>query len=61
MNIYRLLKDSRGFLTPQQYRTLKGQVTAGDITGAVKGLERLRNKRRNNYGPNHQSQNRRLR
>lgn len=57
MNIYRLLKCSRKHLTPQQYKTLKGQVTAGDIAGAMKGLERLRNQRRNNYGSNHQGQN----
>ena len=28
-------------LTPQQYRTLKGQALAGDIEGAVKGLGRI--------------------
>lgn len=28
-------------LTRQQYRTLKGQIKAGDIEGAAKGLEKL--------------------
>lgn len=28
-------------LTRQQYRTLKGQIKAGDIKGAAKGLEKL--------------------
>ena len=35
------LKGSRNRLTRQQYRTLRGQVFAGDSTGAMKGLDRL--------------------
>lgn len=28
-------------LTPQEYRTLRGQVLAGDGDGALKGLRRI--------------------
>ena len=37
----RLLKKHRGALTPQQFKTIKGQVLAGDIAGALKGLEKI--------------------
>ncbi len=36
-----LLKGARGHLTAQQYRTLRGQVLAGDAEGAVKGLRKI--------------------
>lgn len=35
------LKACRSQLTKQQYRTLKGQILAGDSEGAMKGLKRL--------------------
>ena len=35
------LKNSRPYLTTQQYRTIKGQALAGDIDGAQKGLNSL--------------------
>lgn len=35
------LKACRGKLTYQQYKTLRGQVLAGDSDGAMKGLRRL--------------------
>lgn len=35
------IKACRDRLTPQQYRTLKGQVLAGDADGALKGLRKL--------------------
>lgn len=41
MNIYKLLKNHKHQLTKQQYRTLKGQVKAGDEMGAIKGLNNL--------------------
>ena len=44
MNLYELLRELklyRRFLTPQQYRTLKGQALHGDVAGAEKGLQRL--------------------
>jgi hypothetical protein len=38
----RQLKACRSILTKQQYKTLKGQILAGDSAGAMKGLEKLR-------------------
>ncbi len=38
---FHLLRMSRKKLTRQQYKTLCGQINAGDITGAMKGLEKL--------------------
>ena len=35
------LKTYRGRLTPQQYKTLRGQVLTGNDTGALKGLEKI--------------------
>ena len=43
------LKRARKYLTKQEYRTIKGQLIAGDIEGARKGLDRiLARKQRNN-------------
>lgn len=35
------LKRHKELLTAQQFRTLKGQILAGDIAGFEKGLEKL--------------------
>ena len=35
------LKATRDRLTKQQYRTIKGQILAGDPDGAMRGLRRL--------------------
>ena len=35
------IKGARRHLTVQQYRTLRGQVLAGDDVGAMKGLRKL--------------------
>lgn len=35
------IKASRNRLTFQQYRTLRGQVLAGDHDGAMRGLRKL--------------------
>ena len=35
------IKACRNRLTPQQYRTIRGQVLAGDSTGALKGLRKI--------------------
>ena len=35
------LKGARHHLTIQQYRTLRGQVLAGDPDGAMRGLRKL--------------------
>ena len=32
---------ANGVITKQQYKTLKGQVLAGDIEGALKGLKTI--------------------
>lgn len=40
-------------LTRQQYRTLRGQVFAGDIDGAVKGLRKLQLLQGSNAVKNH--------
>lgn len=42
----RYLKRARPALTLQQYRTIKGQILAGDTAGAMRGLERLLNERK---------------
>lgn len=35
------IKYCRDRLTPQQYRTLRGQVLAGDGDGALRGLRKI--------------------
>jgi hypothetical protein len=42
---FRLLKANRHLLTRQQYRTIKGQATAGDLYGAWAGLWKLLERR----------------
>lgn len=41
----RKLKNSRPYLSKQQYRTIKGQALSGDIEGAEKGLNSLLHRR----------------
>lgn len=38
---YKILAKYRGFLTKQEIRTLRGQIKAGDVEAAKKGLEKL--------------------
>lgn len=38
------LKACRGHLTYQQYKTLRGQVLAGDSEGAMRGLQKILNR-----------------
>ena len=45
--MYRKLNRYKDILTKQQYRTIKGQIKAGDIIGADRGLDRLIRKRKN--------------
>lgn len=40
------LKASRSMLTKQQYKTIKGQILAGDPQGAMKGLRKILNRRK---------------
>lgn len=35
------LKNHRRHLTPQQYRTIRGQILAGQPLAAMKGLEKI--------------------
>lgn len=35
------IKGARHRLTPKQYRTLRGQILAGDPDGAMRGLRKL--------------------
>lgn len=37
----RTLKGYRDQLSKQQYKTIRGQILAGDDTGAMKGLKKL--------------------
>ena len=37
----RILRNSRDSLSRHQYKTLRGQVLAGDPDGAMKGLRKL--------------------
>lgn len=39
------LKAAKDRLSPQQYRTLRGQVLAGDPDGAMKGLRNILQRR----------------
>ena len=42
---FHLLNTHKKHLTPQQVRTIKGQIKAGEIEAAMKGLQRLINKK----------------
>ena len=44
---FKTLKQNRRLLTRQQYNTIKGQLIAGDITGALKGLKKIKTERKN--------------
>ena len=51
MNVYEFmhqLKLCKKYLTPQQYRSLKGQAVKGNVADAEKGLQRLLQRRQ--YG-----------
>lgn len=45
VNAMMFLKAYRRYLTPQQYKTLRGQILAGDAVGAMKGLKKIMAKR----------------
>lgn len=46
----RYLKRARPALTLQQFRTIKGQILAGDADGAMRGLERVLREKRARHG-----------
>lgn len=41
IKLYKLLKKFRYKLNKQQYKTIKGQIKAGDFNGALRGMNRL--------------------
>lgn len=43
------LKRNRNQLSQQQYRTIKGQILSGDVSGADRGLEKLLFRRGGSY------------
>ena len=53
------LNTYRRALTKQQYKTLRGQILAGDAEGAARGLEKIMERRRRRHdhttrqGPGH--------
>lgn len=38
---FKKLKQISKYLTPQQYRTFKGQILSGDIKGFYNGISKL--------------------
>ncbi len=48
-DMYEVLKELKGYkhkMPLNTYRTLKGQVLAGDVAGAKRGLEKIKQKTR---------------
>ena len=41
----KLFEKNKSKLTPQQFKTLRGQCLSGDIEGAIKGFNRLMRRR----------------
>ena len=39
------LEGMKRYLSTQEYKTIRGQINAGDIEGAKRGLDRLLKKR----------------
>lgn len=35
------LKQGRKYMTRQQFRTVKGQILSGNISGAMRGLDKI--------------------
>lgn len=44
------LQAYRNRLTPQQYKTLRGQILAGDAEGAMRGLRKLLERKARRHG-----------
>lgn len=44
-NFWRELKQQRGNMTKQQYRTIKGQAVKGNMDAARKGMFRIQQRR----------------
>ena len=45
-----LLRNARPLLSKQQYKTLRGQILAGDPRGAIKGLGKILRRRQSERG-----------
>ncbi len=41
-NVERSLREMKDLISNQTYKTVLGQIRAGDLKGATKGIERLR-------------------
>ena len=48
MDAYEMLKKVRPIVSVNTYRTLKGQIKNGDTAAAIKGMERILEKRNAN-------------
>ena len=53
MEFFKSLDNFKKNLTSQQYKTLKGQALAGNVEGAEKGLENLRQRIQKEGGRKH--------
>lgn len=49
------INKSKKKLTRQQYRTLRGQIEAGDIEGAMKGLKKLLERKKSKGAADHRT------
>lgn len=45
-----LLRNTKHRLTKQQYKTIRGQILAGDPDGAIKGLRNILKRRADRMG-----------
>ena len=41
IKLYKLLKQNKYKMNKQQYKTIKGQIKAGDYQGALKGINNI--------------------
>ena len=48
------LRANNRNLTPQQFKTLRGQILAGDPAGAMKGLQNILKRRQDREHPTRQ-------
>ena len=48
-NALAFLKGCNSRLTPQQYKTVRGQILAGDVEGGLRGLQNILETRRQDH------------
>ena len=41
IRLYKLLEQYKWRMSKQQYKTIKGQIKAGDYDGALKGINKI--------------------